>query len=84
MPQDASPVRKRTPGVSESLAYVNLDGLNAEKRGVVARKTRVVANESAAIPTQVGLGRTIDATATEAATAQVLVWNDCKHPANTS
>jgi lysyl endopeptidase len=76
MPQDASPVRKRTPGVSGSLAYVNLDGLNAEKRGVVARKTRVVANESAAIPTQVGLGRNIDATATEAATAQVLVWND--------
>ncbi|MFM9424091.1 lysyl endopeptidase [Variovorax sp. GrIS 2.14] len=76
MPQDASPVRRRTPGVSGSLAYVNLDGLNAEKRGVVARKTRVVANESAAIPTQVGLGRNIDATATEAATAQVLVWND--------
>ena len=76
MPQEASPVRKRTPGASGSLAYVTLGGLNAEKKSLVARKTRPIATASEAIPTQVGLGRNIDATATETATSQMLVWND--------
>ncbi|CAN5812907.1 hypothetical protein BH11PSE13_BH11PSE13_38130 [soil metagenome] len=77
MPQDASPVRKRKPGsASRSLAYVTLGGLSTDKRGVVERKTRSVSTASEGIPTQVGLGRNIDATATESATAQVLVWND--------
>lgn len=76
MPQDASPVRKRTPGASRSQAYVTLDGLSAEKKGTFARKAQSVSTASAGIPTQVGLGRSIDATATEAATAQVLVWNE--------
>lgn len=79
MPQDASPVRKRANGASRSPAYVTLGGLSAEKRAVAAQKSQAASSAptaSAAVPTQVGMGRRIEATATEAATAQVLVWND--------
>jgi lysyl endopeptidase len=76
--QDVSPTRSRVAASAAQAAQIQLGPLTAQKRASIEQRGKAAWSPaaSAAVPTQVGLGRDVDATASEDATAQLLVWSD--------